>query len=1193
MPLHHASGDTAADEGDIPPSYEDYHIAWICALYIEVAAAQAMLDEVYESAAGVEGGTGHVLGRIRHHNVIIASLPDTQYGTNNAAIVATDLKRIFPSVKYGLVVGIGGGVPGKDAEIRLGDIVVGTRVVQHDLSKITGREQVERIATPRILPLSLGRAVSTLRAKHELDGSQVSLILQEKMANYPAYARPKVPDRLFLKEYRHEVLSHSCDACDPSKVVVRADRSSIDPIMHYGTIASGNQVIKDAIMRDEIAQEWNVLCFEMETAGLMDVLPCISIRGICDYSDSHKSKEWQRYAAASAAAYAREFLEMIPHVPRAGSLLSTGTDQRSFDHRVMLLDSLRLDCVNSRKYNIKVAHHKTCEWLVAHPAYRAWLDPRQLRKHRGVLWINGKPGAGKSTMMHFAYNQAKRDQPDYGLIMSFFFNARGERLETSIVGLYRSLLLQLLEGFPKLQDILDDPDLKQSSLFSTNMLQDLFRTSVLKLRGNPLTCFVDALDECDEREAADAAYYFEVLTEHCSHGCIPLRLCLSTRHYPHFDTLNSLHLTLEDQPNHDRDLERYVDSSLRVQNSAIVQDLKRFILQKAAGVFLWVVLVVDILNSEDRRGRPTLQKTLSEIPAGLSDLIHDILTGGHDTNMEELLMCISWILFSKRPLSPKEYYHGLWSGLHSMGQGDTIVPNMSIYTGDSIRRYIISSSKGLAEVIESAQPVVQFIHESVRDFLLQPSGVKRLWPNIGHDQESASHERLKECCHIYLNHPSVKQSIAKWQCRPTRQLQKELSDKFPFLEYASRHLLYHANLAALAINQDDFFTRLSLPDLTSIWNMLEFKEYESPPYGADINLLYILAERGCPNLIRAQLRHTHRTSIAGGKHHYPLFAALVHGERSAFLALLGLSSSLYKGVDITHNLKFKDSKKYRTRTPLTWASRDGCLEIVERILLTEGNVNEIDQGGNTPLLEATNNNHEMIVKLLVDAGADVNIHDGHGRSPLFWASYNGNDAITSFLVHHGADVDVCNDTGWTPLLVALHCVHDQIAQLLIKTGADVNASRDNGRTPLMEACSRNQELIVSLLLDAGADVNVGDNNGWTPLIWASKNGSEAAVKLLLSRGANINLASKQGKTPLEEASNNGYYTVAKLLNEAKVQSITGSNSSCKTSQQTSQDNDYKLRPAVAEDGAGLDIAITTEPDADYDELVDLVEKWTL
>lgn len=83
-------------------------------------------------------------------------------------------------------------------------------------------------------------------------------------------------------------------------------------MIHYGAIASGNQVMRSGTQRDNIARQLDAICFEMEAAGLMDILPCLPIQGICDYSDSHKNKAWQRYAAAAAAAYARELLAVLP-----------------------------------------------------------------------------------------------------------------------------------------------------------------------------------------------------------------------------------------------------------------------------------------------------------------------------------------------------------------------------------------------------------------------------------------------------------------------------------------------------------------------------------------------------------------------------------------------------------------------------------------------------------------------------------------------------------------------------------------------------------------------------------------------------------------------------------------------------------------------------------------------------------------
>ncbi|OJJ79090.1 uncharacterized protein ASPGLDRAFT_1070745 [Aspergillus glaucus CBS 516.65] len=81
-----------------------------------------------------------------------------------------------------------------------------------------------------------------------------------------------------------------------------------NPAIHYDLIASANQLMKDASIRDRLAAEKDVLCFEMEAAGLMNHFPCLVICGICDYSDSHKNKDWQGYAAMTAAAYARDLL---------------------------------------------------------------------------------------------------------------------------------------------------------------------------------------------------------------------------------------------------------------------------------------------------------------------------------------------------------------------------------------------------------------------------------------------------------------------------------------------------------------------------------------------------------------------------------------------------------------------------------------------------------------------------------------------------------------------------------------------------------------------------------------------------------------------------------------------------------------------------------------------------------------------
>ena len=133
-----------------------------------------------------------------------------------------------------------------------------------------------------------------------------------KLAALPEFGREAAgSDVLFEAEYSHEG-GATCRRCDQDRLVVREARRQ-EVVVHYGTIASGNQVIKTAAERDRLsALLGGVLCFEMEAAGLMNSFPCLVIRGVCDYADSHKNSQWQMYAAGTAAAYAKEVLSVIP-----------------------------------------------------------------------------------------------------------------------------------------------------------------------------------------------------------------------------------------------------------------------------------------------------------------------------------------------------------------------------------------------------------------------------------------------------------------------------------------------------------------------------------------------------------------------------------------------------------------------------------------------------------------------------------------------------------------------------------------------------------------------------------------------------------------------------------------------------------------------------------------------------------------
>jgi nucleoside phosphorylase/tetratricopeptide (TPR) repeat protein len=317
-------------------SHDAYTIAWISALPLEMAAAKLMLDEIHGNLT--QPSTDHncyTLGSIHGHNIVIACLPSGVYGTISATTVLAQMLPTFRSIKFGLMVGIGGGVPTK-GDVRLGDVVVGIPsgssggVIQFDFGKTRHSGRFQRVGSLNKPPQVLLTAVSQLRSAQLMGEGEIPLMrtISEALGedgdapgrNAPStrgkairttFSRPH-NDRLFDSLYTHVGPETDCSLCDPAKLVQREPRHSDAPRIHYGSIASGNQVMKDATTRDSIAQELDICCFEMEAAGLMDQLPCLVVRGICDYCDSHKSKEWQGYAALTAAAYAKTLLQVVP-----------------------------------------------------------------------------------------------------------------------------------------------------------------------------------------------------------------------------------------------------------------------------------------------------------------------------------------------------------------------------------------------------------------------------------------------------------------------------------------------------------------------------------------------------------------------------------------------------------------------------------------------------------------------------------------------------------------------------------------------------------------------------------------------------------------------------------------------------------------------------------------------------------------
>lgn len=337
----------AASTPPRPINRSEFEVAIICALPIESDAVESLFDHFwdensdhYGKAPGDENA--YTTGVIGKHNVVLAYMPDI--GKGHAAKVAANLRISFRAIKLALLVGICGGVPSGDTgQLFLGDVVVCDEIVVYDFGRMFprnfirkdtlmdhyGSSSTEIRAFLTKLKTRRGRQNLLRRTGHHLAA------LQKETGDYgfPGIRH----DRLFDPKYHHRHHKQSCQECSKGQICKEARSSTCGELqcnekrvivrsrmaqaleslgakhaslrIHFGRIASADTVMKSGEDRDNIAKREKVLGFEMEGAGILNSLPCIVVKGVSDYADSHKDKIWQSYAAGTAAACTKALLE--------------------------------------------------------------------------------------------------------------------------------------------------------------------------------------------------------------------------------------------------------------------------------------------------------------------------------------------------------------------------------------------------------------------------------------------------------------------------------------------------------------------------------------------------------------------------------------------------------------------------------------------------------------------------------------------------------------------------------------------------------------------------------------------------------------------------------------------------------------------------------------------------------------------
>ncbi|QYS92890.1 ANK_REP_REGION domain-containing protein [Trichoderma simmonsii] len=821
------------------------------------------------------------------------------------------------------------------------------------------------------------------------------------------------------------------------------------------------------------------------------------------------------------------------------------------------LQSLAFEHMQTRSSGVNDATSGTCKWLLHHETYIRWIT-----SNHGLFWIKGKPGSGKSTLLKYAFNYQKdlssttNNTASSDIFLSFFFHGRGEELQKTPFGLFRSLLHQILKQAPDaLSDLVDDFTQKCKDMGNYQEkwewhLNDLWRFFELSLPRlltvRSVWLFVDALDECGETNAKDLVRKFTLLIERITPLYTydkKLRICFSCRHYPILSSTALFEVCLERENR--GDISTYVRSELFPLGESMSISITDLIINRASGVFLWAELVVkhvvDLgLNGD---GPAKIVAAVHSIPKGLDDLYEGLI---HNMTLASRRL-IKWICFAMRPLSVSEIRWAMavkadYSSLNACQNAENYIPD-----DDRMKKQIVKLSRGLAEVTTGDDLIVQFIHQSVKDFFID-KGLSKLVEEIVGD--STSPYAAIGMFHLELSKTCIKYFAMKEIVQLANYERQKLYADFPFLRYAISSWVAHLKKSDdYGITPDGVLNLFEWPlnDLLDIWTNIynEMHRYSDGCPTDNTHLEHVAARYGIQGVMNAILQSDSVTTTGvdskDGSEMTPLAWAAKSGHYNMCSLLLATSQ-----VEI-------DGKYISNQTPLLLAANWGHLAVVSLLLATKQvDINAEDEAGMTPLSLAARNGDVALIKLLLATGQIDFGTKNHGNlRSLLYAARNGHEAVVRFFLTtgHMEMIHSTNHEGNTPLLMAAKYGKEAVIKLLLATGQlDINTKNNSGQTGLSLAALNGHEAVVKLLLSTGqVKVNSKDRHGQTAFSLAAENGHEAVIKFLLSIDqVDINLKDYGGQTALSLAALRGKKAVVNLLLSAGQVEIDSKDSDGRT-----------------------------------------------
>ncbi|KAG9660854.1 ankyrin repeat protein, partial [Aureobasidium melanogenum] len=1086
-------------------NHDDYTVAWICPLEVEQVAALEMLDEEHQRLPQPENDhNAYNLGSVSNHNVVIAGLPTT--GNCSAATVVAQMRNTYPRLRFGLLVGIGGGVPVRTEEgpIRLGHIVVSQPVgqhsgaVQYNHGKAEANEFVRTgfLAPPPAVLLNAARELQVSRRRVSVDPLVCHLErIDTTKRGLRNFKRPQTDqDHLYEPDYIHLEKGKSCNkcGCEASKRVDRDGDDSDDDstsetddnwlVVHRGTIASGEVVMRNGIQRDALARDHKILCFEMEAAGALNDFPCLVIRGISDYSDSHKNDKWHGYAAAVAAAYARELFQHMP-VEEVKQCRIAETDVKKLVKNTQetagyILDSRVKDWLKPSDASVNLAnasnlrHLDTGRWFLESDRYR-WLKSTP----GASLWLRGMPGCGKTVLSSTIIEDLKLDNEITGTAIIYFFFSFSDDSKQKLDYMLRSLIFQLI-GWNESTKVhllkLFEDSRRGDEQPQTTQLAEVFSQMVSELQD--VIVVLDALDESKDRRdllrwitSSSGRTCKFVLTSRSERD---IEACFASWLSPN-DTMTLGADFLGD------DIEAYIHYRLKEDEhlsrwKSMHGEITSALLGKAAGMFRWVYCQLQELS--ECLDKSAVRRFLRTLPNDLNETYDRILEKVPGSRAPDAIKLLQLLTFSKRPLRLEEVIDAVATDPDAEPHFDianrVIPPDTIIGYCSSLVSISTASKETFADEVDKGP-------RGGPEFLTLPWKLRSSW-----------NEEEEESIMIQLAHSSVRQYLL---------LDRQ---KNPYHDYL-----------------------------------------EEKRANAAITRIYLLYLWTAAKLPRARLWRFNYP-LAGLAATYWLEHARIAGDNEEFCSLW--TNKLFADhafVQYWLSIYRPDRHASLDHLPpapcLYYASLAGLYHTVKELLDTGAGIASTGYGYDDALQAACRSGSMATVKLLLESGAMLKFEGDSLESPIYKAAVTGNVELLHLLLIHGAHSDSKNLEIGYPMHAAAENGDLGMMQMLIEYGADVNVRRPYAATQLTRhrgefvlhiAAAKDRTDIVKMLLDCGASVNSHDKEiKRTALHVAAHHGYIKTVQVLLGHGADIDAKDRFGYTALHIARARGHLNLFDAL----------------------------------------------------------------